>query len=253
MDEIPLKGGNVNLGVVRVGNTVRRPAARAAVAGFLAHLEQRGFTAAPKYLGRDAKGRDVLSFLPGNTDFPDDLWTHDRALIAATVMLRAMHDASVGFDHSGDWTFTHPGPCQVICHNDFAPYNFVFNDGLPTGVIDFDLAGPGPRLRDLAYFAYWMVPLSFSGGDMTPASQADVARNHHRLRLICATYGTDDMAGLIAMTSGVLHHMRDQDACARMVGDAAAKRLKDGGHFAHWAGEAMAFDAHKDGILKCLN
>ena len=28
-------------------------------------------------------------------------------------------------------------------------------------LIDFDLAGPGPRLRDIAYAAYWLTPLSF--------------------------------------------------------------------------------------------
>jgi hypothetical protein len=42
-------------GVVRVGDTVRRPATPAStyVAALLDLLEQRGFAGAPRYLGRD--------------------------------------------------------------------------------------------------------------------------------------------------------------------------------------------------------
>ena len=48
----------------------------------------------------------------------------------------------------------------MICHNDFAPYNLAFRDGLPVGAIDFEAASPGPRAWDLAYLAYRLVPLA---------------------------------------------------------------------------------------------
>ncbi|MET1008361.1 MAG: phosphotransferase, partial [Propionibacteriaceae bacterium] len=44
--------------------------------------------------------------------------------------------------------------------NDFAPYNLVFRDGHLVGVIDFDTASPGPRIWDLAYLAYRLVPFA---------------------------------------------------------------------------------------------
>ena len=48
-DEVFLSGGRITSGVVRVGNTVRRPgnAASAIVRSLLRHLEMKGFTAVP--------------------------------------------------------------------------------------------------------------------------------------------------------------------------------------------------------------
>jgi hypothetical protein len=53
--------------VVRVGETVRRPAAQASpfVAQLLAHLATKGFDGCPQHWGCDEHGRDVLSFIPG--------------------------------------------------------------------------------------------------------------------------------------------------------------------------------------------
>ena len=50
MEEIPLSGDNVAVGVVSVGDTVRKPAgARTqAVHALLVHLEEVGFRGAPR-------------------------------------------------------------------------------------------------------------------------------------------------------------------------------------------------------------
>lgn len=66
-DEVPLGGGRVNEGVVRVGDTVRRPVGPHSpfVHELLRHLEQVGFEDAPRFLGVDAVGREIISFLPG--------------------------------------------------------------------------------------------------------------------------------------------------------------------------------------------
>lgn len=52
MSEVPLAGGRTTEGVVRVGDTVRRPTkARAPfVHELLRHLEARGFSGAPRFL-----------------------------------------------------------------------------------------------------------------------------------------------------------------------------------------------------------
>jgi hypothetical protein len=67
MTEHLLGGGNVAAGVVRVGDTVRKPSGfwTPAVDALLMHLLRAGFTGAPRPLGRDDQGRQVLEYVPG--------------------------------------------------------------------------------------------------------------------------------------------------------------------------------------------
>jgi hypothetical protein len=53
-DEEPMTGGNVSDGVVRVGDTVRKPAGphTAAVEAFLSYLNAAGFAGAPRTLAQ---------------------------------------------------------------------------------------------------------------------------------------------------------------------------------------------------------
>ena len=64
--EIELHGGTHGP-VVRVGDTVRRVpgAASQAIHALLRHLELVGFSGAPRCLGFDDKGREILTFIPG--------------------------------------------------------------------------------------------------------------------------------------------------------------------------------------------
>ena len=63
-----LDGGNAG-GAVRVGGTVRRTAGpwTPAVHALLAHLASQDFAGSPRPLGLDGQGREVLTFLPGET------------------------------------------------------------------------------------------------------------------------------------------------------------------------------------------
>ena len=66
-----LTGGNVAGQVVRVGDTVRKPVTSAtpAVEALLRHLEAAGFAGAPRTLGRDERGRQVLEYIPFTNRF----------------------------------------------------------------------------------------------------------------------------------------------------------------------------------------
>ncbi len=66
MRETRLAGGATNDGVFRVGDTVRRPGSPL-MREVLRHLEQAGFDAAPRWLGVDDRGRDVLTWIDGET------------------------------------------------------------------------------------------------------------------------------------------------------------------------------------------
>jgi hypothetical protein len=60
-----LTGGRITQGVVRVGNTVRRPTGPHTpfVHSLLRHLEEVGFDGAPRVLGIDEQGREILTFI----------------------------------------------------------------------------------------------------------------------------------------------------------------------------------------------
>jgi hypothetical protein len=57
-------------GVVRVGDTVRRPRDTAShlMREVLLHLERVGFDAAPRWLGVDEQGRDILTLYQPQPD-----------------------------------------------------------------------------------------------------------------------------------------------------------------------------------------
>jgi len=88
--EEPLFGGRV----VKVGDTVRRPAGAwtPTIQALLAHLQAKGFPA-PAPLGVDDRGREVVAYLPGRAS------THPwpAALLAPSgarqvgALLRAYH------------------------------------------------------------------------------------------------------------------------------------------------------------------
>ncbi|WP_280383577.1 hypothetical protein [Nocardia wallacei] len=64
MTEIPLSGGFVNR-VVRVDDTVRRDPGESAVFvhRLLRFLEERGWPGAPRFLGIDSQGREILTYI----------------------------------------------------------------------------------------------------------------------------------------------------------------------------------------------
>lgn len=133
--EIPLTGGRTNTGIVRIGDTVRRPMAHDHVHDLLLHLEKRGFEGTPRFLGIDQQNRTILSFLPG--EVPRDLaHFNETQLAAAIALLRRFHDATM------DFSLVKKQNAEVICHNDWGPTNTVFRDGLPYGIIDFDTVAP---------------------------------------------------------------------------------------------------------------
>lgn len=254
--EISLDGGNVNTSVVRVGDTVRRHMSPSspAVHRLLLHLEAKGFEASPRFLGIDDKGREILSYIDGETGVRPDLWQGDDALVATAGLLRRYHDATADFavTDSDAWTFSDLSRHEVICHNDFAPYNFVFDAGLPIAVIDFDLAGPGPRLRDIAYTAYWMVPLAFSAAEMQSHAEADLADGSRRLKTFYAHYGIPADGALFDMVMEVLIDMGNEDRVRTALGPDAADRLRQGGHFEHWQREAAAFALNRAELERAL-
>jgi hypothetical protein len=74
MREYPLPGGAVS-GAVRIGDTVhRRPGPRAGfVHELLGFFHRAGWPGAPRFLGFDPRGREVLSFVAGHVAWRADV------------------------------------------------------------------------------------------------------------------------------------------------------------------------------------
>ncbi|MGH2503216.1 MAG: phosphotransferase, partial [Ktedonobacterales bacterium] len=163
--EIALTGGNVST-VTRIGATVHRSAGpwTPAVHALLRHLEHAGYAHAPRALGMDEQGREIVSYLEGDVfpyPMPGCVWS-EVALLAVARMLRAFHEAQAGFEPPADaqWRFAPGAPTAglLICHNDIAPYNTVFTREQPIAFIDWDCATPGPALWDVAYALWFYTP-----------------------------------------------------------------------------------------------
>jgi len=211
-DEEPLVGDGVTAGIVRIGDTVRRPVRpfSATVQAYLAHLHRAGFAGAPVPLGTDEQGREILSFVPG--DVPREPLPPDTAgedvLIALARLIRALHEASQGWTPPPDAVWGGlPGAVAVavapagvggaggrldeaapelVSHRDYCPGNVVFRDGLPAALIDFDLARPTTRVYDIANALYWWAPL-LDPRDRAPAFvAADVSA---RVAVFADSYG----------------------------------------------------------------
>src|SRR5438132_147348 len=69
MLEERLGGGRSTTGIVRIGETLRRPLGpwTPPIHAFLRHLHASGFAAAPEVFGLDDQGREILSYIPGET------------------------------------------------------------------------------------------------------------------------------------------------------------------------------------------
>lgn len=178
--------------VTRFGDEVRRQAGpwTANVHRLLELYASAGIAETPRPLGFTEDGRERLTFLPGDVpNYPMPAWAWNESVLhGAGRLLRRLHDASVPLAGVRDgWRSPVREPAEVVCHNDFAPYNLVFSAGGLTGVIDFDYSSPGPRVWDLAYLAYRLVPLT---GWTEPGEPTGPERGRRLARLIDA-YGIE--------------------------------------------------------------
>jgi hypothetical protein len=193
-----MPAGDVTEGVVRVGGTIRRPhqPQSYAVADYLDWLEDAGFEGSPRFLGRDAEGRDVLTFVPGDcAGAVPEHWVESEELLASVGrLLRRLHSASAGFVPK-DHPFpprpvrqdTLPGdPARLVCHLDVTPQNVVVRDGRAAGLVDFDLAGPSTALKDSFNTALHWVALRDPADAWPGWEELDPFR---RLRIFADAYG----------------------------------------------------------------
>jgi aminoglycoside phosphotransferase (APT) family kinase protein len=171
------------------------------VHSLLNHLHSVGFTRVPKPLGVVA-GQEVLRFIPGDSGPAG--WRRvvpEAGLRAMARLLREYHQAVEGFvaPSGARWALADgpPGPGQVICHGDIGPWNVVWDGLVPVGLVDFDFAGPGDPLEDVAYALEHTAPfrddtqaMRWQGFDAPPDRAA-------RIAVFAEEYGLPSVDGLV--------------------------------------------------------
>jgi aminoglycoside phosphotransferase (APT) family kinase protein len=201
LTEQALDGGRRTDGVVRVGDTVRRPLHSRSeyVHAVLAHLASVGFDGAPRLLGVDEQGREVLGYVPGEVVAAAPAHLSDARLVSAARLIRGFHDATAGTPLAGDE--------EVVCHGDLGSHNIVFRGENAVALIDWDEdVRPGARLVDLAH-AVWCC------ADVCE-DEVEVPEQARKLRLMCDAYGWEDAAEVLDEIADRFRRARDAHAAA---------------------------------------
>jgi len=177
-------------------SVVRPDRGRRQSTALLRHLDRVGFAQAPKPLGIDEHGREMLSYLPGNTvgtRRPWPTWVHsDEALVQVAHWLRNYHAAVADFAPPADAVWregVHWQPGLIVGQNNAAPYNAAWDDqGQLVGFFDWDFAAPVSLEWDVAFTTFAWVPLH-ARHVVEAEGFTDLGNRPRRLRLFLAEYG----------------------------------------------------------------
>jgi hypothetical protein len=250
----PLAGGGMTT-VVRIGETVHRSRGpwSERVEALLTHLKNVGFTHAPNFVEISDTGDEILQYLKGDIgSYPlSDAARSSTAIASAGAILRQLHDATAGVAPSmvGGWMLADVSPAEVICHGDYAPYNCVFDGERVVGIIDFDAAHPGPRLRDIAYAVYRFAPLTDPGSEVGFGSLEEQAE---RARMFCDSYGLDDRSTLVASVCGRLRDLVEFMRAEAASGNVAFAAHIAAGHDLSYLRDVAYIERHSEAITEIV-
>jgi aminoglycoside phosphotransferase (APT) family kinase protein len=146
--------------------------------------------------------RETLSLIPGESGAA--AWAKvvpETGLRAFARFLREYHTATEGFalEVGSRWAFEEgpPRPGQVICHGDPGPWNVVWRDGDPVGLVDFDFASPGDPLLDVAYALRYVAPFCDDEEALKWRSYPAPPDRRRRIAVFANGYGLRDTAELV--------------------------------------------------------
>jgi aminoglycoside phosphotransferase (APT) family kinase protein len=250
-DSVHLPGGSGGVWFVVdpvSGPVVHRPAGpwTPAVHELLAFLAEAGLDGVPRVVGFDDEGREVLSHLPGRTIAVDDECAPDQVLADAAAWLRRYHDVVRDFDPGPRAWRQLAGaaaPGQLICHNDTGAYNWIVEDDRFIGMIDWDQAGPGHPIDDLAFLCWSGVPL------FREVPVADVTR---RVSLAARSYGGIDAARLLDAVADRMTRASSRIEAGIRRGDPGMLALRAHGEPQRTRDRVTAFAARLPGIRSAL-
>lgn len=173
-----------------------------AVHGLLAYLERVGFAESVRFRGLDAGGDERLEHIEGVSGMAAwRLVIPEDGLRAYARLLRRYHDAVRGYVPPADaeWMTAQRGlrDGEILTHGDVGPWNTVWRDGAPVGLLDWDQAGPRPALHDVAYALEYAVPFRSDDDAMAQIGFPAPPDRARRMRVFAEAYGLPSTAGLV--------------------------------------------------------
>lgn len=249
MDETPLPGGAVG-GATRAGRTVRRPTGpwTPAVHEYLEFLRAQNLWGIPDVLGIDEQGRESVSYVAGRGVNPDSEVVLDSVLAEGVAWLREFHDIAETFRPAGSRVWrggdVQLDSDQIICHNDPGAYNWIIQSGHFVAMIDWDMAGPGEPIDDLAFLVWTAVPLY---REIPPDEAA------RRLDLVADTYGEWGPMTLLNAVERRMLAASDRIAAGQARGDEGLLNLANVGEPQRTRDRVAEFRARRPAIESALS
>jgi hypothetical protein len=203
MDETTLNN-NEKRPITRIGDTVHRPTHHwtPAVHDLLNYLQSVDFKYSPKVLGFDDDGREILSYVNGQSGA--DGWTKiitDEGLRRFAKLLREYHEAIAGYapPANAEWACAIGAPKdgQIMCHGDFGPWNIVWHDDEPVGIVDWDLAVPAEPRFDVLYALEYSAPFRDDENTIKWHHFPEVPDRKHRIDIFAEAYGLTELGDVV--------------------------------------------------------
>jgi hypothetical protein len=211
---------------VKIGSTVhRQPSERSSyVHQVLQFLEHANFDWAPRFLGMDEQGWEVLSFIDGyvphGQEVPQQTWSLET-MQDIFGHIRQLHDLTSGSELARGQ--------ECICHGDLSYANTVYRDGKAIAFIDWDWVHPGQRVDDVAYGILQYLSIGQFGSDDDPGERA------HLAMALAHAYGLDasQRNAIPGRMLDLLLATRDKQLQAIRRGSPSAMKLAEAGVPSH--------------------
>ncbi len=190
--------------IIRVGDTVHRPAGwwTPSVHKLLKYLEDSNFKYSPRVLGFDDEGREILSFIEGESG--KEGWTKvitDKGLAKYAKLLREYHDCIAGFKPTTDsvWAYKKGGlnEGEIMCHGDFGMWNIIWKDDEPVGIVDWDFVLPAKPEYDILYALEYSIPFRDDETCLKWHHFPKVPDRKRRVEVFLKAYGSPKISNLV--------------------------------------------------------
>ncbi len=191
--------------IVRIGNTVHRPTNwwTPSVHHLLNYLESVNFKYSPRVLGFDDQGREILSFIDGESGGAG--WKKiisEDGLRKYAKLLREYHDVIANYKPlaSSEWAYA-KGELkkgEIMCHGDFGIWNTVWVGDEPVGIVDWDFVVPAKPSYDVFYALEYSAPFRDDEACMKWHHFPEVPDRKKRIKIFTEVYGISDIGGVVS-------------------------------------------------------
>lgn len=197
MEETSLRN-NKHRTIVRIGNTVHRPAHwwTPGVHDLLKYLEKVGFPYSPRVMGFDEEGREILTYIEGESGREGWFKIHsDEGLANFAKLLKSYHDVVADYEPPADaeWAYS-PNvlkPGEILCHGDFGPWNIAWDGDKPIGILDWDFVLPAKPTYDIFYALEYSAPFRDDDATLNWHHFSIVPDRKRRIQIFLEAYGAD--------------------------------------------------------------